>query len=175
MKKLISYINDYIANTLFQQHKRRHYMWHLQMINTEIRLIIFFAAKEGEALNSPQKQDWELTVSDHELLIDKFRLNWKKLGKTIRPFGYDLNQIPNDYTVEVTNRFKELDLIDRVPEELRMEIHDTVQEAGIQTISKKKKKMQKGKMPVWGVLSWKIAEKRRNEKRQNGCLWRPYK
>ena len=63
----------------------------------------------------------------------------KKVGKTTRPFRYDLNRIPYDYTVEVTNRFKGLDLIDRVPEELRMEVHDIVQEAVIKTIPKKKK------------------------------------
>ena len=62
-----------------------------------------------------------------------------KVGKTTRPFRYSLNQIPYDYTVEVTNRFKGLDLIDRVPEELRMEVHDIVQEAVIKTIPKKKK------------------------------------
>ena len=77
--------------------------------------------------------------SDHELLIDKFRLKLKKVGKTTRPFRYDLNQIPYDYTVEVTNRFKGLDLIDRVPEELWTEDHDIVQEAVIKTIPKKKK------------------------------------
>ena len=74
--------------------------------------------------------------SDHEFLIAKFRLKLKKVGKTTQPFRYDLNQIPYDYTVEVTNRFKGLDLIDRVPEELWMEVHDIVQEAGIKTISK---------------------------------------
>src|SRR5574340_911777 len=63
----------------------------------------------------------------------------KKVGKTTRPFRYDLNQVPYDYTVEVTNRFKELDLIDRVPEELWTEVHDIVQEARIKTIPKKKK------------------------------------
>ena len=77
--------------------------------------------------------------SDHELLIAKFRLKLKKVGKTTRPFRYDLNQIPYDYTVEMTNRFKELDLIDRVPEELWMEVCGTVQEAVIKTIPKKKK------------------------------------
>ena len=77
--------------------------------------------------------------SDHELLITKFRLKLKKVGKTTGPFRYDLNQIPYDYTVEVTNRFKGLDLIDRVPEELWMEVCDMVQEAGIKTIPKKKK------------------------------------
>ena len=68
--------------------------------------------------------------SDHELHIAKFRLKVKKVGKTIRPFRYDLNQIPYDYTVEVTNRFKELNLVDRVPEELWTEVHNTAQEAG---------------------------------------------
>ena len=77
--------------------------------------------------------------SDHELLIVKFRLKLKKVEKTTRPFMYDLNEIPYDYTVEVTNKFKGLDLIDRVPEELWMEVHDTVQEAVIKTIPKKKK------------------------------------
>ena len=84
------------------------------MVNTEIRLIIFFAAKDGEALYSQQKQDQELTCgSVHEALITKFRLKLKKVGKTTRPFRYDLNQIPYDYTVEVRNRFKGLDLIDK--------------------------------------------------------------
>ena len=77
--------------------------------------------------------------SDHELLIAKFRLKLKKVEKTTRPFRYDLNQIPYDYTVEMTNRFKGLDLIDRVPVELRMEVHGIVQETGIKTIPKKKK------------------------------------
>ena len=85
------------------------------MANTKIRLITFFAAKDGEALYSQQKQDWELTVAQ---LIAKFRLKLKRVGKTTRPFRYDLNQIPYDYIVEVTNRFKVLDLIDRVPDEL---------------------------------------------------------
>ena len=77
--------------------------------------------------------------SDHELLTAKFRLKLKKVGKTTRPFRYDLNQIPYDYTVEVTNRFKGLDLIDRVPDELWMEVCEIVQEAVIKTIPKKKK------------------------------------
>ena len=77
--------------------------------------------------------------SNHELLIAKFRLKWKEVGKTTRPLRYDLNQIPCDYTVEVRNRFKGLDLIDRVPEDLWTEVHDIVQEAVIKTISKKKK------------------------------------
>ena len=91
------------------------------MANTKIRLIIFFAAKDGEALYSQQKKKKRPGVdcgSDHELLIAKFKLKLKKVGKTIRLFRYDLNQIPYDYTVKVTHRFKALDLIDRVPEKL---------------------------------------------------------
>ena len=114
------------------------------MVNTEIRLIIFFAAKDGEALYSQQKQDQELTVAQHELLIAKFRLKLNKVGKTTRPFRYDLNLIPYDYTVEVRNRFKGLDLIDRVPDELWNEVCDIVQETGSKTIPKKKK-WKKGK------------------------------
>ena len=79
------------------------------------------------------------TPGVHELLIAKFRLKLKKVGKTTRPFRYDLNQIPYDYTVEVRNRFRGLDLINRVPEELWMEVPDIVQEAVIKTIPKKKK------------------------------------
>ena len=77
--------------------------------------------------------------SDHELLITKFRLKLKKAGKTARPFRYDLNQIPYDYTVEVRNRSKGLDLIDRVPDELWNEVRDIVQETGIKTIPMEKK------------------------------------
>ena len=84
--------------------------------------------------------------SDHELLIYKFRLKSNKVGKTTRPFWYDLNQIHYDYTVEVRKRYK-VDLIDRVPEEVWMEVCDIVQETGIKTIPKKKK-CKKGKMVV---------------------------
>ena len=115
------------------------------MVNTEIRLIIFFTTKDGEALYSQQKQDQELTVAQimNSLLPDSVKL--KKVGKTTRPFTYDLNQIPYDYTVEVRNRFKGLDLIDRVPDELWMEVHDIVQETGIKTIPMEKK----CKKPKW--------------------------
>ena len=111
------------------------------MANTEIRLIIFFAAKDGEALYSQQNQDWEPTVAQimNSLFIAKFRLKLNKGGKTTRSFRYDLNQIPYYYTVEVTNRFKGLDLIDRVPDELWMEVRDIVQKIGSKTIPKKKK------------------------------------
>ena len=99
--------------------------------------------------------------SDHELLIAKFRLKLKKVGKTTRPFRYDLNQIPYDYTVEVRNRFKELDLIDAVPDELWTEVCDTVQETGIKTIPMEKK-CKKAKWLPGEALQ--IAVKRREAK-----------
>ena len=135
------------------------------MVNTEIRLIIFFVVKDGEALYSQQKQDQQLTVaSDHELLIAKLRLKLKKVEKITGLFRYDLNQIPYDYTVDVTNRFKGSDLIDRVPEELWMEVRDTVKEAVIKTIPKKKK-YKKAKWLSEEALE--IAVKRR-EAKSNG-------
>ena len=113
------------------------------MVNKEIRLIILFAAEYGEALYSQQKQDWELTVAQivNSLLTNS---DLKKVGKITRSFRYDLNQIPCDYTVKVTNRFKGLDLIHREPEELWTEVHDIAQEAVIKNIPKRKK----GKMVV---------------------------
>ena len=87
---------------------------HHQLANTEIRLVIFFAAKDGEALYSQQKKRPGTDCgSDHELLIVKFRLTLKKVGKTTRPFRYDLNEIAYDYAEEVTNRFKGSDLKDK--------------------------------------------------------------
>ena len=121
------------------------------MVNTEIRLIIFFAAKDGEALYSQQEQDWELTGSDHELLIAKFRLKLKKVWKTTRPFRYDLNQIPYDYTVEVRNRFKGPDLI------------ECLMNYGMRFVTLYRRQ---GARPS----PWK-----RNAKKQNGCLGRSYK
>ena len=91
-------------------------------------------------------------VSDHELLIAKFRLKLKKLEKTTRPFRYDLNQTPCDYTVEVRNRFKGLELIDRVPDELWMEV-----------------------MTLYRRKGARSSPRQRNAKKQNGCLRRPYK
>ena len=99
--------------------------------------------------------------SDHELLIVKFRLKLKTVEKTTRPFSYDLNQIPYDYTVEVRNRFKGLDLRDRVPDELWNEVHDVVQGTGIKIIPKKKK-CKKAKWLSEEALQ--IAVKRREVK-----------
>ena len=125
-------------------------------------MIIFFAAKDGEALYSQQKIRLGADCgSDHKLLIARFRLKLKKVGKTTRPFRYDLYQIPYDYTVDVRNRFKGLDLIDRVPEELWTEVRDIIQEARIKTIPKEKK-CKKAKWLSEEALQ--IAGKRREAK-----------
>ena len=141
---------------------------HHEMVNTEIRLIIFFAAKDGEALYSQQKQDQELTVAQiMNSLLPNSDLNGRKQGKTTRPFRYDLNKIPYDYTVEVRNRFKGLDLTDRVPDELWNEVRDIVQETGIKTIGKE---MQKSKMAVWGGLINSCEKKRSKKQRRKGKI-----
>ena len=114
------------------------YYEHHQMVNTENRLTMFFAAKGGEPLYSQQKQDRGLTVAQIVNSLLPYS-DLKKVGKTTRPFRYDLNQIPYNYTVEVRNRYKGLDLIDTVPDELWREVRDFVQETGIKTIPKKKK------------------------------------
>ena len=107
---------------------------------------------ENHSIQSAETRPGADCGSDHELLIAKFSLKLKKVGKTTRPFRYDLNQIPYSYKVEMRSRFKGLDLIDRVPDKLWTEVHEIVQETGIKT------------------TPWK-----RNEKKQNGCLRRPYK
>ena len=100
-------------------------------------------------------------MAHHELLIAKFRLKLKNVGKTTRPFRYDLNRIPDEYTVEVRNRFKGLDLVDGEPEELWMEVCNIIQKAATQTIPKKKK----GKKAKWlSDEALQIAEERRKEK-----------
>ena len=119
------------ANTLFQQHKRRLYTWtspdgqHQNQID-----YILCSQRWRSSIQSAKTRLGVNCGSDHELLIAKFRLKLKKVGKTTRPLRYDLNQIPYDYTVEVRNRFNGLDLIDRVPDELWMEVCDIVQETG---------------------------------------------
>ena len=140
-----------IANTLFQKHKRRLDTWtspdgqHRNQID-----YILCSQRWRSSIQSAKTRPGAECGSDHELLIAKFRLQLKKVGKTTRPFRYHLNQSP--YTVEVRNRFMGLDLIDRVLEELWMKVYDIVQEAGINTIPKKNKC-----------------------KKANGCLRRPYK
>ena len=132
------------------------------MVDTKIKLIIFFAAKDGEALYSQQKKRPGADCGlDHKLLIAKFRLKLTKVEKTIRQFRYDLNQIPYDHTVEVRNRFKGLDPIDRMSDELWTEVLDIVQETGIKTIPMEKK-CRKAKWLSGEALQ--IAVKRREVK-----------
>ena len=121
------------------------------MVNTEIRLMVFFTAKDGEALYSQQKQDQELTVA--QIMNSLLPItNMKKVGKTTTPFRYDLNLIPYDYTVEVKIRFKGLDLINRVL-------------------------MNYGRrfMTLYRRQGSRPSPWKRNAKKQNGCLGRPYK
>ena len=135
-----------IANTLFQQHKRRLYTW---------------TSPDGQYRNQIDyilcSQRWRSSIQsaktrpgDHELLIAKFRLKLKKVGKTTRPFRYDLNQIPYDYTVEVRNRFKELDLIVCLMNYAQKFV----------TLYRRQGSRQ--------------SPRKRNAKKQNGCLRRPY-
>ena len=129
-----------IANTLFQQHKRSLYTWtspdgqHQNQID-----YILCSQRWRSSTQSTKTKPGADCGSDHELLIAKFRLELKEVGKTTRPFRYAVHQIPYDYTVKVRNRFKGLGLIDRMPNELWTEVHDIVQETGIKTIPMEKK------------------------------------
>ena len=122
------------------------------MVKTKIKLITFWQSKMKKLYTVSKTRLGAVYGSCHELLTAKFRLQLKKVGKTARAFRYDLNKIPYDYTVEVRNRFKGLDLIDRVPDELWTKVHDTVKETGIKSIPMEKKC-----------------------RKQNDCLGRPYK
>ena len=104
------------------------------VVNTEIRLLYFCSQRWRGSIQSVKTRPGADCGSDYELCIAKLRLILKKVRKTTRPFRYDLNQIPYDYTVEMTNRFKGLDQVDRVPDELWIEVCDIVQETGIKTI-----------------------------------------
>ena len=129
-----------IANTLLQQHKRRLYTW--TSPDGQYRNQIDYnlcSQRWRSSIQSTKTRPGADCGSDHKLFIAKFRLKLKKVRKTTSSFRYDLNQISYNYTVEVTNRFKGLDLIDSVPDELRAEVHNTVQEAVIKTTPKKKK------------------------------------
>ena len=140
-----------IANTLLQQYKRRRYTWtspdgqHRNQID-----YILCSQRRRSSIQSAKTRPGADCGSDHKILMAKFRLKLKKVGKTTKPFRYDLNQIPYDYTVEVRNRFKGLDLIDRVPNERRF-------------------------MTLYRRQGSGSSPRKRNAKKQNGCLWRPYK
>ena len=150
------------ANTLFQQHKRRLYTWTSAEGQQGNQIdYILCSQRWRSSIQSAKTRPGADCGSDHELLIDKFRLKLKKVQKTTKPFRYDLNQVCYDYTVEVRNRFKGLDLIDRVPDELWMEVRDIVQEIGNKTIPMEKK-CKKAKWLSEEALQ--IAVKRREEK-----------
>ena len=140
------------ANTLFQQHKRRLYTWtspdgqHRNQID-----YIFCSQRWRSSIQSAKTRPEADYGSDQELLIAKFRLKMKKVGKTTRPFRHDLNQIPYDYTVEVRNRFKELDMI------------ECLMNYRLRFVTLYRRQ---GSRPSPWI---------RNEKKQNGCLGRPYK
>ena len=141
-----------IANTLFQQHKRRLYTWTSpdSQLRNQIDYILC-SQRWRSSIQSTKTRPGADCDSDHELLIAKFRLKLKNVGKTARPFRYDLNQIPYDYTVEVRNRFKGLDLI------------ECLMNYGMRFVTLCRRQGS-------GPSPWK-----RNAKKQNGCLGRPYK
>ena len=153
-----------IANTLFQQHKRRCYTRTSPDGQNRNQIdYILCSQKWRSSIQSTKTRPGADCGSDHELLITKIRLKLKKVGKTTRPFRYDLNQIPYDYTVEVRNRFKGLDLIDRVPDELWNEVctgdRDEDHPHG--------KEMQKSKM---AEESLQTAVKRNQKQRRKGKI-----
>ena len=153
-----------IANTLFQKHKRRLYTWTSPDDQYQSQIDYILCSQRWRiSIHLAKTRPGADCGTDHELLIAKSRLELKKVGKTIRPFRYDLDQLRYDYTVKVRNRFKGLDLIDRVPDGLWTEICDIVQEAGINTIPKKKK-YKKAKWFSEEVLE--IAEKKRSERQR---------
>ena len=155
MQRLIEFCQEntlVIANTLFQQHRKKFYTWtspdgqHRNQID-----YILCSQRWKSSIQSVKTRPGADCGSDHELLIAKFRFKLKKVGKTTRPFKYDLNQIPYDYTVEVRNRFKGLDLI------------ECLMNYGQRFVTLYRR--QGSRPPIW----------KRNAKRQNGCLRRPYK
>ena len=129
-----------LANTLFQKHKRRVYTWTSRAGQYQNQIDYILSRQSWRSsIQSAKTRLGADCGSDHDLLIAKLRLKLTKVGKTSRPFRYDLSQMPYDYTVEVTNSFKVLDLTERLPEELWREVHNIVQEAVIKTILKKNK------------------------------------
>ena len=160
-----------MANTPFQQHKGRLYTWtspdgqHLNQTD-----YVLCSQRWKSSIQSAKTRQGADCGSDQELLIAKFRLKLKKVGKTTRPFRYDLNQIPCDYTVEVRNIFKGLDLIDREPDELWTEVHDIVQETRIKTIHTEKK-CKKAKWLSEEALQIAVKRKRSKKQRKKGKIF----
>ena len=141
-----------IANTLFQQHRRRLYTWTSPDGQYQNQIVYILCSQRWRSsIQSSKTRPGADCASDHELLIAKFRLKLKKVGKTIKTFRYDLNQIPYDYTVEVTNKLKRLDLTECL-------------------------KNYGQKFVTLNRRQWlRPSPGKRNAERQNGCLTRPYK
>ena len=162
-----------IANTLFQPHKRRLYTWtspdgqHRNQVD-----YILCGQRWRSSIQSAKTRLLAGCGSNHEILIAKLRLKLKKVGKTTRPFRYGLNQLHYNYTVEVRNRFKGLDLIARVPDGLWTKVHDIVKETGIKIIPKKKK-CKKAKWLSEEALQilWKEEKCKAKEKRKDIPIW----
>ena len=137
-----------ITNSLFQQNKRSLYTWTSPDGQQQNQIdYILGTQRWRSSIESAKSRPGADCSTDHEHFIAKFRLKLKKVRKITRPFRYDLNQIPYDYPVEVRNRFKGLDRIDSLPDELWTKVHDIVHQIGIKTIPKKKK-CRKSKMAV---------------------------
>jgi len=141
-----------IANTCFQQYMRKHYTWTSPDAQHQNQIDYILCSQRWRSSIQSAKPGQGTDCGSDQLLIAKFRLKLKKVGKTTKPFRYDLNQIPYNYTVEVTNRFKGLDLIDRVPEDLWREV---------KTLNRRQ-----GTRP---------PPRKRNAERQDSSLRRPYK
>ena len=159
-----------IANTLFQQHKRRLYTWTSPDGQYwKQTSYILHSQRWRSSIQSVKTRPGADCGSNHELLIAKFRFKLKKVGKTTRPFRYDLNQIPYDYTVEVINIFKGLDLIDRVPERTLDGglWHCTGQRDQDHS---QEKEMQKSKMAVWGGLTISCEKKTSEKQSRKGKI-----
>ena len=166
------------ANTLFQQHKRRLYTWTSPdgQYRNQIDYMLYSQgilcsfSSTVSSVQSAKTRPGADCGSDHELFISRFRLKLKEVGKTTRPFRYELKQIPYDYIVELTNRFKGLDLIDRVPEELWTVVCDLVQEAAIKTIPKKYKCKKANWLSEEDLSNWE--KKRSSRQRRKGKITR---
>ena len=156
-----------IANTLFQQRKRRLHMDITRWTILKSDWLYYFQPKFQKLYTVSKNKTWSWVWLRSWTSYARFRPKLKKEGKTTRPFTYDLNQIPYDYTVEVTNRFKGLDLLGRVPEELSTEVRDIVQEAVIKTIPRKKK----WAVVVWGGIINSWEKKRSKRQRRKGKIY----
>ena len=160
-----------MPNSLFQEHEKWLYTWVSPDGQYQNQIdYILCSQRWRSSIESAKTRLRANCGSHHELHIAEFRLKLEKVGETSRPFRYDLNQIPYDYTVEVRNKFKGLDLIDRVPDDLWNEVRDIIQQTGDQD-HPHRKEMQKSKMVVWGDLTNSWEKKRIKRQRRKGKIY----